>query len=751
MNARHIQALTLVFALLWPATAHSQRTAEELYQAGLYQEEVQGNLERAIQIFTQLVEEHAGSRPIAAQALLRLGQCYEKLGREGASRAYQRLLEEYADQSEMAAEARVRLRALDAVAAARAQTEAGHPGVVFRQIGFDGLGNPTARFSPDGKTVVYVHMKESVPRFSIRARNLVSGAERVLVDSIQEVSAFFQLSTDGGTVAYRDGRRELRTVDVGGGNPRSVWTSPDSATGITPAGWAPDNRRLAVFVNEDESRTIQLVIVPTAGGTPRPVVSGSVSELHAFAQFSPSGTHIAGMRTVDGNTDVYVWSADGGDENRITTHPAVDEAPYWSPDGGFLVFGSDRSGDYDLWAVPMNGPTPSGSPFRVKAGLGRRALVTGMMPTGALTIAMPTEGSPDDLFVLVGALTEGATGNELRPFAGHATQRSFLRWSPDASRIAYTSRKDSNQGRIYISSGSAPGETEIPTRGYFLTNVEWAPDGEHLIFPGVREEDGRAGIFSVSLADQRVEPLYLGGQTGRGRTGAFVNLHWLPVAGRFFVQRLDDSGRLESYLMDATGQALQRVADELRTTYWAWPSPNGRFVAHRDDQSLRAVSVDGQRSHLLAEWTDTLWMDVRPGWSPAGDEVAWAYKTDLRVFNVERSIRRVLATVPEGSQILNPPVWAPDGSQVAYVVRAITAGVAGRDEVWLIPAAGGTPARIALAPQGYPLLQLEAWPPTGALSVTGSSRASEVGSGYQHWILENFLPTAEAPAGGRQR
>ena len=744
MKARHIQALTLAFALLWPVTVRSQQTAEELYQAGLYQEEVQGNLERAIQIFTQLVEAHGDNRPIAAQALLRLGQCYEKLGREGASQAYERLLEEYADQSEMAAEARIRLRALDAVAAARAQTEARHAGVVFRQIGFDGLNNPTARFSPDGRTVVYVHMKESVPRFSIRARNLGSGAERVLVDSIQEVSHFFQLSMDGATVAYRDGRRELRTVAVAGGNPRTVWTSPDSGTQINPGGWAPDNRHLAVFVNDNRSRTTRLVIVPIAGGTPAPVVSGSASELQQFAQFSPSGSHVAGMKTVDGNTDVYVWSADGADENRITTHPAVDEAPYWSPDGRFLVFGSDRSGDYDLWAVPMNGPTPAGSPFRVKAGLGRRALVTGMMPSGAVTVALPTEGSPDDLFVLAGELTQGATGKELRPFAGHATERAFLRWSPDASRIAYTSRKASNQGRIYTSSQAAPEEVEILTRGYFLTNVEWAPDGEHLIYPGVREEDGRAGIFSVSLAGHGIEPFYLGGPTGRDRSGAFVNLHWLPLAGRFFVQSLD-SNRLESYLLDATGQTLERVGGELQTTYWAWPSPNGRFVAYRDDQSLQAVSADGQRSHLLAEWTDTLWMDVQPAWSPAGDEVAWAYGTDLIVFNVERGIRRVVATVPEGFRIPNPPVWAPDGSHVAYVVRARTAEAVGRDEVWLAPAVGGTPSRVARAPQGYPLLKLEAWPPTGALSVTGSSRRHEVGSGYQHWILENFLPQEVGP------
>ena len=71
MKARHMRAVTLAVALLWPATARSQQTAEEVYQAGIYQEEVQGNLERAIQIFTQLVDAHGDSRPIAAQRFCR--------------------------------------------------------------------------------------------------------------------------------------------------------------------------------------------------------------------------------------------------------------------------------------------------------------------------------------------------------------------------------------------------------------------------------------------------------------------------------------------------------------------------------------------------------------------------------------------------------------------------------------------------------------------------------------------------------
>ena len=44
---------------------------------------------------------------------------------------------------------------------------------------------------------------------------------------------------------------------------------------------------------------------------------------------------------------------------QITTDPAMDWDPYWSPGGDSLVFTSNRSGNDDLWIVPLTGGTPS--------------------------------------------------------------------------------------------------------------------------------------------------------------------------------------------------------------------------------------------------------------------------------------------------------------------------------------------------------------------------------------------------------
>ena len=52
-----------------------------------------------------------------------------------------------------------------------------------------------------------------------------------------------------------------------------------------------------------------------------------------FPHFSPDGTLIAFTGEYDGNRDVYVIPAAGGEPRRLTWHPAADEVIGWSPDG----------------------------------------------------------------------------------------------------------------------------------------------------------------------------------------------------------------------------------------------------------------------------------------------------------------------------------------------------------------------------------------------------------------------------------
>jgi tricorn protease len=62
-----------------------------------------------------------------------------------------------------------------------------------------------------------------------------------------------------------------------------------------------------------------------------------------FPKFSPDGSRIAFTGQYDGNTDVYVMDADGGNITRLTYHPGPDEVVGWHPMSGKIVFSSSRN------------------------------------------------------------------------------------------------------------------------------------------------------------------------------------------------------------------------------------------------------------------------------------------------------------------------------------------------------------------------------------------------------------------------
>lgn len=100
-----------------------------------------------------------------------------------------------------------------------------------------------------------------------------------------------------------------------------------------------------------------LWIVDKAGGEARRLTSTPAVE--ADPELSPDGKWIAFTSNRSGNNDVYTMPAEGGDPRRLTWHPGNDEARGWSPDGKAVLFSSNRNtapAAYGrLWTVPAEG------------------------------------------------------------------------------------------------------------------------------------------------------------------------------------------------------------------------------------------------------------------------------------------------------------------------------------------------------------------------------------------------------------
>jgi Tol biopolymer transport system component len=138
-----------------------------------------------------------------------------------------------------------------------------------------------------------------------------------------------------------------------GAAPTVILTSSeqDAAPRISPSGdriifqsWRSGSREIWA-ARMDGSSPVQLTNNPgESAGNPA---------------WSPDGKFIAFDARLDSFAHIYVIGASGGKPRAITSGNFNDVAPSWSSDGKSLYFGSNRSGSWQIWKVPVNGsPEP---------------------------------------------------------------------------------------------------------------------------------------------------------------------------------------------------------------------------------------------------------------------------------------------------------------------------------------------------------------------------------------------------------
>jgi dipeptidyl aminopeptidase/acylaminoacyl peptidase len=76
---------------------------------------------------------------------------------------------------------------------------------------------------------------------------------------------------------------------------------------------------------------------------------------------SPDGESVVyTLRSTDleadrGRVDLWTSPVAGGEARQLTTHPANDSSPAWSPDGRYILFLSNRGGTTQIWRLPADG------------------------------------------------------------------------------------------------------------------------------------------------------------------------------------------------------------------------------------------------------------------------------------------------------------------------------------------------------------------------------------------------------------
>ena len=67
---------------------------------------------------------------------------------------------------------------------------------------------------------------------------------------------------------------------------------------------------------------------------------------------------IAFISDRDGNVEIYVMDAAGGNQRRLTNNRHRDWKPSWSPDGKRIAFMSDRDGNKEIYVMDAAGGNP---------------------------------------------------------------------------------------------------------------------------------------------------------------------------------------------------------------------------------------------------------------------------------------------------------------------------------------------------------------------------------------------------------
>jgi Tol biopolymer transport system component len=684
-------ALAIGLALGVTATFARQESPQHkvLFEKATFTMETKGDLKGAIALFEEIVRKYPNEREYAAQALLKIGQCYEKLGNEEARQAYERLVRDYADQTAEVTLARTRLTSLGQAVSARTAMASRR---VWEDFPLDNTGMFFGSASPEGRHIAFVDWATG----KIAVQDLVTGRAHFVTKTggySPEWGMYPIVSPDGKRVAYQwflEDACDIRVAGLDGSEPRVLFHGVGAGQWMQPAEWSPDGRQIVVISGR---MPVQLALLSVADGKLRTLKM--LDDEPGRVSFSVDGRYIAyDLRSATGsrNRNIFLLAADGSGQIPIIDHPADDNLLSWVPDGRTVLFTSDRTGKQGLWRVTVLDGKPQGPPELLKPDFGPIHPL-GFARDGSFYYGVRT--GIRDAYTAELDLTSGKVVSPPTPVAERFVGGNMApEWSLEGDSLAWVSNRGQGRNRLDADTlcirSNATGEVrEVSPEVSFLYRLRWYPGGRFLLVQAhspavgyyrVDTQTGEHTTVRLILPDESVKQPVL---SPDGGTLYFVRG---PVAG-------PGSANEAIYARDLeTGQ--ERVVCQPRA-----PWPMGL-----------AVSPDGQHLAFYEGDDEGYYLTVAPV----------ATGQARRIF---RSAQRIQTLA-----------WTPDGRHLLFGMEQTAAGASGREmtELWHVSVEDGRARKLDLAMDS--LVDLRMHPDGRHIAFVAGRHRGEV------WVMENFLP-----------
>jgi dipeptidyl aminopeptidase/acylaminoacyl peptidase len=301
-------------------------------------------------------------------------------------------------------------------------------------------------------------------------------------------------------------------------------------------------------------------------------------------QVSPDGKRIAfSLRVTDleankGRRDLWVIGIDGSGLRRMTTHPAGDGNPRWSPDGKSIYFLSSRSGSSQVWRLPADG--------------GEAAQVTDLpLDVGSLAVSPDGKEILVSLEVFVDCATVQCTVDRLEEIASRKTtgrlfDRLFIRH--------WDTWKDGRRSHLFAVplGGGEPVDlmrsmdADTPTKPFGgPEDFTYTPDGSGVVF--VARDVGEEEAWSTDF-----------------------DIYWVPVDGSDAPRSLTESNQAwdASPVFSPDGKTLAYLAmtrpgyesDRFRIVLQDWPAGSRRVLTEEWDRSPRGIAWSDDSKTIYA-------------------------------------------------------------------------------------------------------------------------------------------------------